>query len=198
MHTMRMVAAVVLATMVGCAGSTPTTTTKTSSSPKGTSSARPKLVPATGNTPAPDVTVAPLRDGHALAVKDVKPAAVNATKNGSNVTYEPDPPDVQVSLAVPDTSLGSRLASLKISYDAGAGAAKIADQTWPLAPKSVNPGDVTVVQVPIGNAVLKPLITGANPPPVIVTTVRFIDDRGLPIMGVDGQELTASVNVMVQ
>ena len=197
MHLHRAVAAVVLATMVGCSGSTPTSSTKASSSsaPKTSSSAKPKLVPA---NPTPEVTTAPLRDGHALTVSDVSPASIGAANNGGAVTYTPDPPDVQVTLEVPDTSLGARVASLKISYAVSGAATSIPDQPWPMAAKQVFPGDVVAIPVPIGNAVLKPLITGSNPPPVIVASVHFIDDAGQVIPGEDGQDLVASVNVMVQ
>jgi hypothetical protein len=189
------VAAIVLATMVGCSGSTPTTKASSSTAPKATSSTKPKLVQA---TPSAEVTTAPLREGHALKVTLTQPASIQATNNGGAVSYLPDPPDAQVTLEVPETSLGARVNSLMISYAVSGQATSIPDQAWPMAPKQVYPGDKTVVAVPIGSALLKPLITGKNPPSVIQATVRFLDEGGEVIPDVDGNDLTAAVNVMVQ
>ena len=109
MQMHRAVAAIVLATMVGCSGSTPTTKASSSTAPKATSSTKPKLVQA---TPSAEVTTAPLREGHALKVTLTQPASIQATNNGGAVSYLPDPPDAQVTLEVPETSLGARVNSL--------------------------------------------------------------------------------------
>ncbi|MDB5096070.1 MAG: hypothetical protein JWM80_491 [Cyanobacteria bacterium RYN_339] len=192
MHASRMVATLMLATLVGCSVSTPTT----SSSTKPTASTKPKTT--TTSDPVTNVVTTPVRDGHALAWVETKPAAgITATNNGGTVAYMPDPPDAQVTLKVPDTSLGARFKSLQIAYAAQGSSVVIPTQTWPLALQNVEPGPVHVVAVPIGNAVLKSIITGPTPPSLILASVKFIDELGQPLTDESGKDLVVTVNITV-
>jgi hypothetical protein len=67
-----------------------------------------------------------------------------------------------------------------------------------MALQIVEPGPIKVVAVPIGNAVLKSVLTGPTPPSVIVASVRFIDEAGEPLPDESGKDLVVTVNILVE
>jgi hypothetical protein len=207
----------------GCAGTTvtPKTSVKATAStaPKPTSSRPPLIIvsssrptPDTSNpdpsnpNPIPNVTSQPLRDGHFLSFSGLKPAdglGLKVARGGgsTNLTYTPDPPDVTVTLSVPDTSLPVQLAMVIVAYEADGKPTKFGPLQYPLPTKFIEPNSPALIPVSVGTSLLKGLFPADHPetsPNTIAANVTFLDDKGFSINDASGKPLTVQIPIRVQ
>lgn len=212
----RMVAALLL--LSGCSG-TPTTAPAKTTAGKSTSTTRTGTTTTSGNTKTTGGTsvtasgggevVAPVtmpeREGHALQSAGIKPEAgvtVKVSGTGSDVSmnYTPDPPEVDVLLSVPDTSLGCKVDSVHVSYLADDKPTALPDDPpLPVPEQFVVPGSPFTFHVLVGSVRLRQLFADpAKQPGSLTAVVTFVDDSGSQVMDTSGKPLEVDVPLQLQ
>jgi hypothetical protein len=210
--------------LAGCSTTTTATPPKTpvkataTSTPKATAS-RPPLIVTTGtdpvgnpanpdpsNNPNPSVTSQPLRDGHFLAFMAMKPASGLSLKiarsgGATSIAYTPDPPDVTLTLAVPDTSLPVQLAMVNVAYEVDGKPAKFGPLMFPMPTKFIEPNSPALIPVEVGTALLKGLFPADHPeisPTTLNAIVTFTDEKGFAINDATGKPLSVTIPILFE
>ena len=127
----------------------------------------------------------------------------------TTVTYKPDPPDVAVTLKAPPGSPGTVINAYEISYEyttpnqqkEGKPPIVVGPILIPTPPLIVPPaqeiafGPPIIIQIPIGSRTLNDVFSGGkdDQPGLVVASIEFKDDGGVPVPGKDLNPLKVSV-----
>jgi hypothetical protein len=163
----------------------------------------PRVVEWTGTSPEGGISLT-------VSVKTTQTEA--GTQTDTTLTYKPDPPDVDITLAAPPGSGGVVIKAYDVVYvyntpdrqAAGKPAVQIGPTRFPIAALTVPPasqvdfGPSVKLHVPLGSAELRKAFFGPNPsdnPGIIMANIELIDDAGFAVQDKGFQNLQIGVPI---